>query len=226
MSIVNLFPTPIWRDRPTQENFESNQNEVELALKYIEDKDDLSDVSYIHKEAAKRKREAHTGQEGYLINDDLLTKHNMISLEERFYSALENYLNFVQWTPLTQNTDAVIPKYDKNGEFKIMNSWVNLGEPGVMHEYHCHPGYDIAAVYYYRVSEAHGGLCFNNPNQITYSGGFPEGRMSPQNIEIIPQPGEILMFPAWMQHGTMINTAETSRVSIAVNFKYIPKEFR
>jgi len=222
MSLINLFPTPIWKDLATQENFDSVNFEVESALNYIEKNDDLSDVSYIHKEAAQRKREAHTGQEGYFINDHLIKKHNMVNLEKRIYDAIDYYIDSVQWTALSPDPNAVIPKLESNGEFKILNSWVNLGEPGVMHEYHCHPGYTIAGVYYHRVSEDHGGLCFNNPNQITYSGGFPEGRCSPQNIEIIPAVGDIILFPAWLQHGTMMNTADTDRVSIAFNINYVP----
>ena len=222
MPLINLFPTPIWKESTTQENFNAVNTEVENALKYIEDNDDLSDVSYIYQEAAKRKREAYKGDEGYFINDDLIGKHHMINLKQRIYQCLKNYVECVSWTPLSSNPNSVIPKLDVNGNFKILNSWFNLGKPGVMHEYHCHPGYVIAGVYYHRVSADHGGLCFNNPNQMIYSGGFPEGRCSPQNIELIPNVGDIILFPAWLQHGTMTNVADTNRISIAFNINFIP----
>ena len=223
MSLIQLFPTCVWKDPATQENFNSTNSEIVNVLDYIIENDDLSDVSYIYPEAAKRKQATHTGQEGYLINDELIENHNLINLKTRILESVNRYADYVQWTAISSNSNSVIPKLSNNGEWKIMNSWVNIGKPGVMHEYHCHPGYTIAGVYYHTVSSDHGGLCFNNPNQITYSGGFPEGRTSPQNVELIPSPGDIILFPAWLQHGTITNTAETNRISIAFNINWVSK---
>ena len=221
MSLIQLFPTCIWKSPASQENFDSVNLEVSAAINHIKENDDLSDVSYILPEAAKRKQELCTDMEGYFISDDLIGNHNLVNLETRILDAVNHYAEYVQWTALSSSPNAVVPKLGSIGKWKIMNSWVNIGKPGVMHEYHCHPGYTIAGVYYHTVSEQHGGLCFNNPNQITYSGGFPSGRTSPQNVEMIPNTGDIILFPAWLQHGTMTNTADTDRISIAFNINWI-----
>jgi uncharacterized protein (TIGR02466 family) len=103
-----------------------------------------------------------------------------------------------------------------------MNSWINIAEKGVKHDYHAHPGYTIAGVYYFRVSDEQGGICFNNPNLMIYNAHFPEGRCSPQSVELIPKDGDIVLFPAWLQHSTHENKTDEERISIAFNINFIP----
>jgi uncharacterized protein (TIGR02466 family) len=88
-------------------------------------------------------------------------------------------------------------------------------------EPYSHPGYTISGIYYYRVSAEQGGLGFNNPNPIVYNAGFPEGRTSPQSIELIPSDGDIILFPSWLQHGTYENTSDEERISIAFNIDFV-----
>jgi hypothetical protein len=54
-----------------------------------------------------------------------------------------------------------------------------------------------------------------------YNASFPEGRTSPQSIEIIPKDGDIILFPAWLQHSTMENSVDEERISIAFNINFI-----
>jgi uncharacterized protein (TIGR02466 family) len=213
-----LFPTPVYREFATAYTYDNIQLEIQACLKHIKETDDLENVSYIYKDAGKRKKEKPLG--GYFISDDLIGKHNLKNLEKRIYEVLENYLSAVEWTAIINNPDPVIPQL-KSKTFKIMNSWINIAEKGVKHDYHSHPGYTIAGVYYYRVSDEQGGLCLNNPNMMIYNASFPEGRTSPQSIEIIPKDGDIILFPAWLQHSTMENSVDEERISIAFNINFI-----
>jgi uncharacterized protein (TIGR02466 family) len=217
MPLLYLFPTPVYREFATIDTYDNIQLEIQACLKYIKDHDDLENVSYIYKDAGKRKQENPLG--GYFISDDLIGKHNLTNLEKRIYEVLENYLSAVEWTAIINNPDPVIPQL-KSKTFKIMNSWINIAEKGVKHDYHSHPGYTIAGVYYYRVSDEQGGLCFNNPNMMIYNASFPEGRTSPQSVEVIPKDGDIILFPAWLQHSTMENTIDDERISIAFNINF------
>ncbi len=212
-----LFPTPVYREFATAYTYDNIQLEIQACLKHIKETDDLENVSYIYKDAGKRKKEKPLG--GYFISDDLIGKHNLKNLEKRIYEVLENYLSAVEWTAIINNPDPVIPQL-KSKTFKIMNSWINIAEKGVKHDYHSHPGYTIAGVYYYRVSDEQGGLCLNNPNMMIYNASFPEGRTSPQSIEIIPKDGDIILFPAWLQHSTMENSVDEERISIAFNINF------
>ena len=218
MPLMYLFPTPVYREFATIATYDSIQQEIQACLKHIKENDDLENVSYIYKDAGKRKQENPLG--GYFISDDLIGKHNLTNLEKRIYEVLENYLSAVEWTAIIDNPDPVVPNL-KGGNFKIMNSWINIAEKGVKHDYHSHPGYTIAGVYYYRVSDEQGGLCFNNPNMMIYNASFPEGRTSPQSVEIIPKDGDIILFPAWLQHSTMENSTDEERISIAFNINFV-----
>jgi len=219
MPIMYLFPTPIYKDSPTQSNYDPVQLEIQAVLKHIKDNDDLENVSYIYKDAASRKQKNPQG--GYFISDDLIGKHDMKNLEARIYEALDRYLAGVEWTTIIDNPDPVVPNL-KGGNFKIMNSWINIAEKGVKHDYHSHPGYTVAGVYYFRVSDKQGGICFNNPNLMIYNAHFPEGRCSPQSIEMIPSDGDIVLFPAWLQHSTHENTTDEERISVAFNINFLP----
>ena len=217
MSIINLFPTPIYRDPATLSNYHPVQLEIQDCLKYIKDNDDLENVSYIYKDAGIRKKEKP--EAGYFINDHIIKKHNLKNLEDRIYEALHKYLSHVNWSGLL-TSDPVVPETIGN-TFKIMNSWINIAEKGVKHDYHAHPGYLIAGVYYFRVSKEQSGINFNNPNLMMYNCNFPEGQLSPQSIEFIPNDGDIILFPAWLQHGTHENQSDEERISVAFNINYI-----
>lgn len=218
MPLMYLFPTPVYREFATLDTYDTIQQEIQTCLKHIKDHDDLENVSYIYRDAGSRKKEKPLG--GYFISDDLIGKHSLLNLKSKIYQALDNYLTAVEWTAIINNPDPVVPKL-KLKNFKIANSWINIAEKGVKHDYHAHPGYTIAGVYYFRVSDEQGGLCFNNPNLMLYNCQFPEGRTSPQSIEIIPKDGDIILFPAWLQHSTMENTIDDERISIAFNINFI-----
>lgn len=220
MPLMYLFPVPVYREFATVATYDNIQLEIQACLKHIKENDDLENVSYIYRDAGKRKQENPLG--GYFISDDLIGKHNLKNLENRIYEVLENYLSAVEWTAIINNPDPVVPKL-KSKTFKIMNSWINIAEKGTKHEYHSHPGYTIAGVYYYRVSDQQGGLCFNNPNIMIYNAGFPEGRTSPQSVELIPKDGDIILFPAWLQHSTMENQTDEERISVAFNINFVPE---
>lgn len=223
MSAINLFPVTIWKDPATMGNYDPVQLEIQSALKHIKDNDDLENVSYIYKDAGERKKEHYS--EGYFISDQLIDKHNMVNLKNRINEAVDRYVRYVEWTALANEPDPVI-EHKAKGNWKIMNSWINIAEKGVKHDFHSHPGYTIAGVYYFRVSDEQGGISWNNPNPIIYNAGFPEGRTSPQCIELVPNDGDIILFPAWLQHSTHTNTTDEERISVAFNVNYIPTEIR
>jgi uncharacterized protein (TIGR02466 family) len=214
MGIINLFPTPIYKDPASLENYDPVQIEIKKCLNYIKENDDLEDVSYIYKDAGKRKKEIN-----YFISDQLIEHHLMKNLEKRIYETLHKYIIHTNWSGMSK--DDPITQDNVNSKFKIMNSWINIAEKGVKHEYHSHPGYMIAGVYYFRVSSEQGGINFNNPNLMMYNCNFPEGNISPQSIELIPNDGDIILFPAWLQHGTHQNKSNEERISIAFNINYI-----
>lgn len=214
MALTYLFPTPIWKDPATIYNYDPVQLEIQAALKDIKDNNNLNDVSDIYKDAKDHNK---NHKHGYIIKNNIIKNYNMLNLKERIIVALDRYTRGVDWTYISKFNDELVV----SGDWKIMNSWINIAEKGVNHDFHSHPGYTISGIYYYRVSAEQGGLGFNNPNPIVYNAGFPEGRTNPQSIELIPSDGDIVLFPSWLQHGTFENTSEEERISIAFNIDFV-----
>ena len=65
MPLMYLFPTPVYREFATIATYDSIQQEIQACLKHIKENDDLENVSYIYKDAGKRKQENPLG--GYFI---------------------------------------------------------------------------------------------------------------------------------------------------------------
>jgi len=217
MSLMYLFPTPVYQDHATISNYDPVQIEIRDVLNYIKENNDLDDVSDIYKDAGDYNKDH---KQGYVIKNHIIKNRNMIKLEERIYEALARYTTGVDWTKISKFND----EWRVSGEWKILNSWINIAEKGVNHDFHSHPGYTISGVYYFRVSREQGGIGFNNPNPMVYNAGFPEGRITPQMLEIIPKDGDIILFPSWLQHGTFENESDEERISIAFNIDFVAKE--
>ena len=208
MPHYNLFPTPIYSDPATLSNYDPVQLEVKAVLDIV--KQTGEGISYTYHNIEKWNIENSTKSDGFIIHDNIIKTYNMHKLQSRIEEALERYANNSGWFGLK-----------RSGSFKIMNSWMNINKKGIHHEYHCHPGYTLAGVYYFRVNELQGGINFNNPNQMMYNMAFPGGDRYPASINIVPRDGDIILFPAWLQHSTDVNKSDEERVSIAFNIDYI-----
>jgi hypothetical protein len=70
--LINLFPTPIYKQPATIDNYDITQIEVRDCLNKILEEDDLECVSYIYKDAGERKK--NRPESGYLVSDQLIKK--------------------------------------------------------------------------------------------------------------------------------------------------------
>ena len=194
-----LFPTPVVRIPANERNYDIVQQEIKSAIEKIEETGDSSSLTYLYKGTP----ETSISNKTY----DFIEKFHCENLKNRIYEAVVEYVNRIGW----------------HGErnFVIRNSWINITEQDTAHGTHCHPGYTISGVYYYRVNEEQGTLSFNNPNPLTFSCNFPQGAVCPQTVDIVPDDGDIILFPSWLVHSTRKNKSTESRISIAFNIDYI-----
>jgi len=213
--LIPLFPTLIYRDPALVSNYDLVQKEVKDCLNKILKDDDLNEVSWIYEEAGKRREAKRDELHDYLISDDLIGKFDLKNLKDRIYTAVDRYVRLTQWSRIFGGRLTE----DAHGKFEIVlrNSWMNIQSKGTSHEWHCHPGYTIAGVYYMRVNADQGGIQFQNPNIMMQNCWFPESSRSSQSIELIPDDGDIVLFPAWLMHNTMKNTTDEDRISVAFN---------
>ena len=67
-SLLNLFPTQVYRSQATHENYDLVQKEVKDCLDRIIETDNLNDVSWIHEEAGKRKAARNSYLDIHLVD--------------------------------------------------------------------------------------------------------------------------------------------------------------
>ncbi len=113
----------------------------------------------------------------------------------------------------------------KNINFNI-KAWANIQDQIGYNEPHVHPFSLFSAVYYLKVSDKSGSICFKDPrpglqNHIFASSSNPPPPNNFSSIKIKPKEGLLLIFPSWLEHFTEVNYDSTERISIAMNIDLI-----
>jgi len=194
-TLHNLFPTPVLQVSATIENYDPVQLEIQAAWKTIQENNDFTTVSYFCKES----QEVLSAK-----TYNFIEKYNCKHLETRIYEAVDQYIKQIGWKATCDG-------------FVIKDSWMNVMDKGDSHTLHCHPGYTISGTYYFRVSGQQGSIRFNNPNALMFYCQFPQGHVAPQTTDIVPDDGDVILFPSWLVHGTQKNLTNDQRISIAFN---------
>jgi uncharacterized protein (TIGR02466 family) len=100
--------------------------------------------------------------------------------------------------------------------------WANLNRPGDYNLLHLHPGNHWSVVYYVAVGRLHpdtpmnGRIELRDPRPAATYARTP-GFNSGQPMLIRPEPGMMLVFPAWLEHGVHPFYGDGHRISIAIN---------
>jgi uncharacterized protein (TIGR02466 family) len=113
-------------------------------------------------------------------------------------------------------------KMEKRKFFSEGGAWANVNPPGGSNNTHVHGNCVLSAVYYVETHGAEQGpiiFCDPRPGAVQYHPLIGEPNyMNAQNIELMPQDNDLLLFPAWLPHRVAINKSEKNRISVAVNF--------
>lgn len=108
---------------------------------------------------------------------------------------------------------------DVGTDFIFDNAWININKKGDFNAPHYHPNAAFSGVVYLKTSLNSGLIRFNNPVMI---GAFPitdkvDGFWS--NYFFVPKVGDVLIFPAYLNHHVEPNLSDEDRISIAFNLK-------
>jgi uncharacterized protein (TIGR02466 family) len=126
-------------------------------------------------------------------------------------------------TALAQSLTRYWATFDPARDPAICEGWANVNGKGAFNTPHDHEGAHLSGSYYVSVpetkDEASGALEFLNP----VGAGWPklpngEFMMRP-TLFVPPQPGWILIFPAYLRHWVYPNQEDEERVSIAFNLR-------
>lgn len=113
--------------------------------------------------------------------------------------------------------------------YTISNAWININRANCSNLVHMHPEAAISGVFYIKVPVNSGKIKFLNPARIGITSNVsndqwatkPFDRPITEVYEYLPVPGEVLMFPSWLEHyvENNDNVDNEPRVSIAFNIK-------
>ena len=112
---------------------------------------------------------------------------------------------------------------------ELVNLWFNVNPVGSHNAEHTHPRSDWSGVYYVQTPADSGVLHLQDPRDRAHSQELklkPQQETNPRlwrDTRYQPQPGLLLIFPAWLRHSVGINLAQpngeaSDRISISFNF--------
>lgn len=100
----------------------------------------------------------------------------------------------------------------------LVESWINVYEPGGYMSDHEHPGCKISGVYYYEAKPGSGDLYFRNPNPLMLNHIWPSNCAPNLGYDRIPaQTGRLVLFPSWLTHS--VSTCTDKKISVSFNYK-------
>ncbi|TMH08633.1 MAG: hypothetical protein E6H79_02030 [Betaproteobacteria bacterium] len=111
----------------------------------------------------------------------------------------------------------------KQDRFRL-KGWINVNRAGDLNLLHCHPGSFLSAVYYVRVPQPMrgGDIVFRDPRGPAVAMYETPGIELPwvgsgTGMPFSPTTGQLLLFPAWLEHRVEPFQGEGERISIAFN---------
>ena len=123
-----------------------------------------------------------------------------------------------------------IHHFNRKGELKLANFWINISGKGASNSPHIHAGMTYSGVFFIKIpKEMSGGRFlfyrnFNDAalNSMNYMGEFKDGyKKQPYDYPIItipPKENMLIVFPSWVAHAVETNLSEEERISLSFNF--------
>ena len=104
----------------------------------------------------------------------------------------------------------------KDVNYFITKSWVAYTEKGEHIASHDHGASHFSFVYYVQINENHSPLTFYEPTNRFYMPDATEwNEQNHQNVTINNEPGQLIVFPSWLKHGTKKTQENSPRISIS-----------
>lgn len=198
MSIVNLFPTKIFKTSMPNYDCEGFKRRLEPFFHQFDEK------------TATYAELSGTGKEISTSTNGMLFLHKEKSLSDVF-----DYINSqveIYWKEL-----------GLVGSPGIHYSWANKYSKGGYAKMHNHSPYFVSGCFYVdKTSDEQGNIYFQDPNEALMS-TLPQNdefKLSQNTISVSTYTGDLVLFPSWFKHGVYENKTETPRISIAFDVSY------
>lgn len=124
---------------------------------------------------------------------------------------------------MAEATRTFDPDADYSNVKLIPDGWVNVNPPGAMNAPHSHRGWFWSGSYYVDVPAGAGGIEFLNPGEALPGEAVIGGPLVADRARYEPKSGQVILFPATLDHWVYPNRAKQDRISIAFNGKFVAK---
>jgi uncharacterized protein (TIGR02466 family) len=103
------------------------------------------------------------------------------------------------------------PKY-------TLESWVNIHERGGFNFQHMHDGALLSGSFYIQTPPGSGALVLRDPRPRSVGMFLPVGAANAiTDLHLDPKPGQLVLFPYWLEHHVEPHESDITRVAISFN---------
>ncbi|HVJ02433.1 MAG TPA: TIGR02466 family protein [Sphingomonas sp.] len=115
--------------------------------------------------------------------------------------------------------------FDLGGrKLKLDSLWVNVLDGKGGHSGHIHPHSVVSGTIYVALPPGSRGLKFEDPRLAMLMAAPPRREDAPELlrsfIEVLPEPGEVLLWESWLRHEVPPGSGKEKRVSISFNYRW------
>ena len=196
MPVHNMFPTPIY----AMQLGGSTQGKINQELRSVYDPDKMVKNTHTHNHLGSH--EVSCDAEGNMFSINIIKE-------------TPNFCRFVEQCVIDYAQElgmkAMIP-------FAITESWFTRTSKGQHAPMHSHGNSDISGVYYLQTNGNDGALVLKNPmtctnnNIIMFLSNMKWGNKRMPLKEVL-----LLLWPAFLEHGTFVNETPEDRISFSFN---------
>ena len=201
MGTYNIFQTPIFIKTLNGYQKDVFDNELWNAYNNLE----ASKGMYHSKDTGK----ALSGASLSSSADNLLGKEELSNTHE----ILKDYIK--------QHVSEIAGSKKKVDEFDIVASWFTSTKSEQFIAPHTHRGKDMSGVYYLQTNKKDGNLNLYNPTTALDNTCYIEDK---KDLSIIPEEGQLILFPSWLLHGTVTNQTQSNRISFSFDIIFERKK--
>ncbi|MBO9624062.1 MAG: hypothetical protein J7500_15245 [Sphingomonas sp.] len=115
--------------------------------------------------------------------------------------------------------------FDLGGrKLKLDSLWVNVLDGKGGHSGHIHPHSVVSGTLYVALPPGSRGLRFEDPRLAMLMAAPPRREDAPELlrsfVEVLPEPGEVLLWESWLRHEVPPGAGKDKRVSISFNYRW------
>jgi uncharacterized protein (TIGR02466 family) len=107
--------------------------------------------------------------------------------------------------------------------FEITACWATVLATGAAHKVHSHPNNFLSGVYYVHTQPGADTINFHDPRRQTAVIRPPVVQLTADNTDQVVVRvgnGDLLVFPAWLEHSVDANASEEERISLSFNVMF------